>query len=588
MKIFSYTDSNKYCLAKFSYNSANFASYLIAIKKLPVKKYNKENRSWIIPILDLPKIIKHCKNENIFFSIKERNIINNYNSIKNWKRLQLKIKNTDCESSYSKKVFKFMNECLNDDIELYKFQSLGSYFIYKGRSTLLCDMVGLGKTVQTIAAMERWFIDKIINFGIIICPSTLKRNWIKEFEKFTRNKKVLLITGTKSHRRMLYKRSYRYDYMIINYDILKNDMELMNEFIFGRNYKIGLAIDEIQYIKNRQAQRTKATRIIAKKCECRTGLSATIIETTVIDLFSSFQVIDDTVFGDDGNYFSFIKRYCELDFFGVPKGYKNADEIRKRIAPYYIRRFKEDVLEQLPDRIENNYWIELSSQQREFYDKIKNQITDELNDKDKAQKIKNANVLTMLNYLRQSTLSAKLVGHKDNISTKTIELFNLLESIDKNSKVIVFCHFVEMIEILHQELDHKGIKHMAMHGFRKKKCYLHKDDRIDKVAEWDEDDSYKVLLTSDILREGVNILSANYLVNFDLLFNPAKMEQRIGRFDRIGSKHKVINVINFIAENTVEEKVYNYLFERKEMSTDIIDSGKIESRVTLKDITKLI
>jgi SNF2 family DNA or RNA helicase len=481
-----------------------------------------------------------------------------------------------------------MNDCLNDETNLYQFQALGAYFLYKGKTSLLCDMVGLGKTIQAITATEKRFENNTINFGLIICPSTLKKNWYNEIEKFTKNKKALLISGGKQHRKYLYKRSYRYDYLIINYDLLLNDIEYMNEFVFGRNYKIQLIIDEIQYIKNKSTKRTKYARMIAEKCKYRIGLSATIIENTVIDLFSSFQVIDKTVFGDDGNYFPFVRRYCKFDFFGKPIGYKNADEIRKRISPYYIRRFKEDVLDQLPDVIENNYWISLSLEQRLFYNKIKEQIVDELQDRTKAEKIKNANVLTMLNYLRQSTLSAKLVGHKHNISTKTKELLNLLESIDNNSKVIVFCFFTDMIEILHRELSRLRIKHMAMHGFRSKKCYIHKDDRIDKIKEWDADNSQRVLLTSDILREGVNILSANYLVNFDLLFNPAKMNQRNGRFDRIGNKHKVINIINFIAEDTVEERVFNYLYERKEMSTDILDSGKTEKRIQIKNITNFI
>jgi SNF2 family DNA or RNA helicase len=589
MKLITHNNDSNFCLVKLSFLNPNISSYLTIIKDLPVKKYIKDKKSWMIPIIDLPKIIKRCRNNNLPFKINDQHIKKQYKNIKNWKINQKRIKNIDIENKDEiKEIYDDMNNCLADDIELYKFQVIGAYFLYQGKTSLLCDMVGLGKTVQAITALEKYLYEGITNFNIILCPSTLKKNWYNEIQKFTNSRKALVISGNKAHRKMLYKRSYKYQYMILNYDLLMYDMELLEEFVFGRNYKLSLTIDEIQYIKNKSAKRTKLTRKIAEKCSIRFGLSATIVENTVLDLFSSFQVIDKTIFGDDSNYINFMKRYCKFDFFGIPRGYKNADEIKKRIAPYYIRRFKEDVLDELPDRVENNYWIQLSPLQRDFYNKIKDQIVDELKDQEKATRIRNANVLSMMNYLKQSTISAKLVGHKDNISTKTTELFNLLESINKNSKIIVFCHYTDMVEILSQELSRKGINYLAMHGNRKKKHYCKLDDRVDKIINWDDDDKMRVLLTSDILREGVNILSANYLVNFDLLWNPAKMEQRIGRFDRIGNKHKVINIINFIAEDTIEEKIYKYLFERKEMSKDIIDSGKTEQRIKMKDIYKLI
>lgn len=588
MKIIQHNTDKNSCLIKLSYLNPNFSSYFTIMKRLPVKKFIQDKKSWMIPIIDLPKITNHCKNNNLFFKISDSGVKKRYKKLKHWKINQLKIKGISDDDNKVDKIYDEMNGVLNEETKLYRFQALGSYFLYKGKTALLCDMVGLGKTVQTIAALERHLLEGNTNFNIILCSSTLKKNWYNEIEKFTDNRKALIISGNKQHRKLLYKRSYKYDYMIINYDLLMYDFDLIEEYLFNRKYKIGLAIDEIQYIKNKSTKRTKLTRKIASHCNIRFGLSATIVENTVLDLFSSFQVIDKSVFGDDSNYMNFMKRYCKFDFFGIPKGYKNAGEIRNRISPYYMRRFKEDVLGELPDRIESNYWIELSPTQRDFYNKIKDQIVDELQDEEKAKKIKNANVLSMLGYLRQSTLSAQLVGHKDNISTKTTELFNLIDSIDKKSKIIVFCHYTEMIEILANELTKRNIKHVAMHGSRKKKCYVKLDDRIDTISNWDDDPSMRVLLTSDILREGVNILTANYLVNFDLLFNPAKMEQRIGRADRIGNKHKVINIINFIAENTVEEKMFNYLYERKEMSRDIIDFGKIEKRIKMNDVYRLV
>lgn len=578
VKLYNFND--EYIGIKIS--GQGFYDILEIIKSMPVRNYIGSKNVWSIPFGDLAILITKFRKLKIKVEVSD-SIKEKYFQFKDWKENQLFIK----KNIFNKKLISTIKNQMDIDERLYPFQILGSYFLYSGGDALLCDMVGLGKTVQSLTAVESHRKDKTINFCIIICPSTLKKNWENEINIWT-DKTYFSIGGTKSKRKKQYKQAYKYDYMIINYDLLVWDMELIDEFIIQKSYEYALIMDEIQYIKNYSAKRSKMTKNISAFAKYSIGLSATVIENSLLDLWSIFQGINETVFGGKGLFFHFREKYLDLDWFGNPIGYKNEKIIKSRMSPYLIRRMKEQVLDELPDKIENNYWVELSPEQRKFYDNVEKQIVDDISDMEKKEKIKYADILPMIIYLRQCVLSSKLVGHEKNISTKTDQLIKFLESLDENSKIVVFVHFVKMVEILKNELDKKNYKNICVSGDTNSKLFCPVSERIETVNRFNNDDSIKVLVTSDILIEGVNITSANYVVNFDILFNPAKMEQRIGRIDRIGNKHKVINIINIIALNTIEENIFEKVWKKRKMSLDILDDNKFENRLTIKNIKELL
>jgi len=271
-----------------------------------------------------------------------------------------------------------------------------------------------------------------------------------------------------------------------------------------------------------------------------------------------------------------------LNYWGDPDKPKHLDDLRTRQKPTFIRRLKDEVLDELPAKIENDYWIELSSEQREIYNDIKNQIVTEIQDQEKAEKIAMAEVLPMMTYLRMAAQSATLLTHKRGASTKLEQLMELIEDVG-DIKLVVFCFFTGMIDIIGETLTKKGVGNIAIHGKN-----TPPEARIATIQRFNDTPDIKVLATTDILREGVNITSANYLVNFDILFNPAKMEQRIGRIDRMGNEHTTINIINFIAVNTIEEDVFEIYSNKKKMSHQVIDGGKTEARLTWKKIKSLM
>ena len=271
-----------------------------------------------------------------------------------------------------------------------------------------------------------------------------------------------------------------------------------------------------------------------------------------------------------------------MDYWGTPVKPINLHELASRKAPAFIRRLKDEVLDELPDRIESDYWITLSTEQRGIYNDIKNQIVTEIQDQEKAERIKIADVLPMMTYLRMAAQSAALLTHERGTSTKLDELMKLVDDVG-DIKLLVFCSFTKMVDIIGETLSEKNVGNIAIHG---KKTPA--NERIGTINTFNSTPAIKVLVTSDILQTGVNITSANYLVNFDILFNPAKMEQRIGRIDRMGNEHSTINIINFIAEETIEEDVYKIYKDKKDLSLDVIDEGKVEARLTWKKIKSLM
>jgi SNF2 family DNA or RNA helicase len=584
-------------IKKYNYNfvkvavnvkSGNFAHSIDCVKEMPVRIYKASGKYWLVPIRDVSKLMRKFKKEKIKFDVENiKNILNYVSDYTLWRKEQYQAKRLysiiEPENGVIKKYIKEM-DLLN--LKLRPFQAVGASFIFNSDASVICDPVGLGKTVQALACAEKRMVESESNFNFVICPSTLKRNWSDEIEKFT-DKSFIAVEGSKSKRKNIYKKSYQYDYLIVNYDVLFNDLDILKKFIFKRDgFRVNLIIDEIQYINNRQTQRAKATKELADLSYFVTGLSATLLENKITDLFNSFQVIDSSVFGDNTQYYSFVKRFCKVNYFGNIVGYKNPELIKKRIAPYFIRRLKDDVLDELPARIENNYWIKLSSEQRKLYNDTKKKLVNQIKDIEKKHKIMIADILPMITYLRQCVLSTKLIGYEDNISTKTEELIRIIQSVNKKDKMVIFCHYPLMVELLFETMQKNKITAMALHGKGKLEHHCPSDERIELVNEFNNNKT-RVLLTSDILREGVNIPSANYIINFDLLFNPFKVEQRIGRIDRLDTKHKSINIINIIAEKTVEENIYHKFYTKRDMAKDLLDNNKPEQRLTIKTVKSL-
>jgi len=563
----------------------NFQASLKLLKSLPVREYKKAEKTWLISIRDLATLYNEIKNyDGVVFPYWLRH---EYDKYTQWYKNQIRLK---------KDNDKYFGEMDNLKLPLRTYQTVGAKFIYEAKGGLIADKVGLGKTAQALSVVEKLNEQGHIIFCIVLCPSTLKKNWENEIHKFT-DKKVVLVDGTPKKRKDAYKKEIHYrgenvnDYIIISYESLIKDHIIIDLMAGHFNGEFALIMDEIQYIKNSTANRSKKTKALSELTEYKIGLSATAIENTIFDLWSELQAINPDYLGGKDNYVQFMKRYVKTGFWGEITGYKNIDELKRRIAPVVIRRRKEDVLDQLPELIENNYWIKLSKKQREMYDEVEDNILDAIQhhheDEEPIAKIGKdkdvwANYLTQIIYLRQCVLDCRLVDYSISHSTKLAELTTILESIDLYDKVVIFCHFVGMIDYIEQHLADLEIPCMKITGQN-----TEANERVGLVDKFNKSPDINILVASDVITVGLNITGAAYIINFDMLYNPAKMEQRVGRLDRIGNVHPKINVINLIAENTVENRMYEVWKAKESDAMEILDDGEFEARMTFRDIRDL-
>ncbi len=563
----------------------DFDESLNIVKKVMGRVYDRSSRLWSIPIAHLGEIKRFARDYTLLI---DEQVQKNSLEYEEWKANQLKTA-ADFKSRVETNV----------DLKqaLYNFQTSGVKFALDGKRAILADVVGLGKTVQAIGIGDSLLQNKKTDNVIVICGATLKRQWIGDERAGTglvtfSNSSYMMIDGNKKQREQIYKEYLECptDWFVMNYATLTADMsnnlfEPMLDFIVER--KITLILDEVQKIKTPSAKRTKNVRRIANLSDYVYGLSATYIELGLEELYNVFRVIEPSLFGD--SFMHFADRYIELDFWGAVKSYKNVRNAKNIIAPYVIRRRKEEVKDELPTRIEKNFWIKLSKEQQKIYNEIAKNIAKSIKDKRSKEKVENANILTQIGNLRQTCLSTELLDSEAH-STKLDELKRIFaEDIEHDAKVVIFCFYRKMTEIIHRELEQIGIKSVYLHGNHPKRCKDILKKREEIIQGWADSKDCNVLISTDILSEGIDALKkASILINFDILWNPAKMEQRNGRIDRLGQEADSILIIYIIAEDTVEEKMWNKLHFRKDILNDVMDDNFVSDRLTIETIRELV
>lgn len=567
------------------------------IKSINGREWDTHERYWKIPIINLCDLKLVCARKHISIIVDEA-VEMLYYQYRCWADSQLKLK-TEFQGE------KISGLELKKD--LYPFQNSGVRFMVGGPKTINADRVGLGKTVQGIGAVEYLTQNNYAAYTLVICPASLKRQWAGNkkdetgFETFS-NQNHILVHGTKKQRNKIYTKILNggYKHIIISYATMvadiKNDSDFSKVLEFLSDNGFCVILDEIQYIKNRTAQRsTGVLQIASMGGLCAVfGLSATYIELGLEDVFHIFRVIEPSLFGS--SYYQFGEKYIDFGFWGQVVGYKNVKDLKHRIAPYVIRRQKEDVLDQLPNRIEKYFWVELTSKQKSIYNATKKELLaeidsmpEETDEELKKKKGRNrAKHILLLTRLQQVVLSTELLD-KGSYSSKLTELIRILENeFESDTKVIIFCRFIKMIEIINRELNKAGIKSLYIHGKHPKpdsKVLENRNKIVDKFSNED----YQVLVSSDVLSTGYDKLKiASVLINFDMLINPAKMEQRYGRIDRCGQEAESVVLIHILVSDTYDEKVYNRVQQRQDLIDNVVDDDYKSDRLTRETIRELV
>ena len=415
---------------------------------------------------------------------------------------------------------------------------------YLGFGGILADEMGLGKTVQTIA----FLLSEENKKSIIIAPTSLIYNWKNEFSKFAPSIKVCIIHGNKNDREKCIQNIDEYDVVLTTYGTLRNDEESYEKLNF--DYCI---LDEGQNIKNPLAQGTKSVKNINAKSKF--VLTGTPIENNLIELWSIFDFIMPSYLY---NAAVFKKKFISNTEATI--------ELQKYIKPFMLRRLKKDVIRELPDKIEKNYYVELTKEQKKVYATyvadIKAKMEEENFEGDKIT------IFSYLTKLRQLCLDPDIiVDNYKGGSAKITEALSLIEeNIENGHKILLFSQFTSVLGRISKQLSKNKIEYLYLDGGTKA------IERLRLVDEFNNSNEKKVFLISlKAGGTGLNLTSADVIIHFDPWWNPAVQDQATDRAHRIGQKN-VVQVIKLISEGTIEERIINLQENKKKLISDVLDS----------------
>jgi SWI/SNF-related matrix-associated actin-dependent regulator 1 of chromatin subfamily A len=441
--------------------------------------------------------------------------------------------------------------------ELFPFQKKGVAFIEaKNGRALIGDEMGLGKTIQALAWLQ---LHPEKRPAIILCPASLKLNWAREVRETLPGKQnIQVLQGTKLH-------TITGDIVIINYDILNAWLEKLQAL-----KPQVLIFDEAHYIKNNSAQRTKATKKLAKKIPHVIALTGTPIVNRPVEGFNIIQTIDKTVFP---NWWDFVHRYCGAKHNGFGwdfSGATNKEELHKKLTEtVMIRRKKADVLPDLPDKLYS--YIPMEMNNRDEYDRAERDFVKYLKQvkgDEAAEKARQAEHLVKIEGLKQLAVKGKMKH-----AVQWIRDF-----LDTNgNKLVVFAVHKAVVDALMEEFKEEAVK---VDGS------VSAAGRDAAVKAFQEDPKVK-LFVGNIQAAGVGLtLTASSSVAFlELPWTPGELVQAEDRCHRIGQKDSV-NVYYLLADGTIEEKIAQLLDEKRQVLNAVLDGKEVEETQLLSELIK--
>ena len=398
-------------------------------------------------------------------------------------------------------------------VSLYPYQREGIRFAAKAGKAIIADEMGLGKTIQAIGTAELLRKEGLIESVLILCPTSLKYQWQSEIRKFT-NAEVFVIEGTHLKRKEAYYRSE--PYKIISYNSACNDIKIL-----GKLQTDMLIMDEVQRLKNWNTQISRAARKI--ESDYSVVLSGTPLENKLDELYSIVEFVDNFRLAP---YYSFKEKHILTDETGKVLGYKGLNEIGRQLSDILIRRRKKDVKLQMPERIDKNLFVPMTKEQMEMHSEWQNIVRmlvmkwkkhHYLSEKDRKK------LLLHLSQMRMVCDSSYILDQKTRYDTKVDECINIIYDIvcEEGEKVVVFSQWERMTRLIARELKRKGIDFEYLYGG------VPSEKRKNLVDNFMNNQESRVFLSTDAGSTGLNLQAAATIINIDLPWNPAVLEQRI-------------------------------------------------------------
>ena len=486
------------------------------------------------------------------------------------------------------------------DKVLREYQKRGFLWIktlnYNGFGGILADDMGLGKTLQVIAFLLSEFLErrntvveniavketamlnmqseietveqackaaeaqkadgkkadgqtgKLQRNTLIIAPASLVYNWSSEIQRFAPELTAKMVTGTAAERRQILAEADSEDILLTSYDLLKRDISEYEGYKFRCEI-----IDEAQYIKNANTQAAKAVKEV--QADFRLALTGTPVENRLSELWSIFDYLMP------GFLYSYKKFREEVEIPAV----QNSDEdamkrLQKMIRPFVLRRLKKEVLTDLPDKLEENMFVQLTGEQQKLYDAhVKRMML--MLDKQSEEEFKTSKItiLAELTKLRQICCDPSLIFAKVDMCLNMIS-----NAVESGHKILLFSQFTTMLDHLAKRLEEEKISYYMLTGSTSK------EKRAQMVENFNTDNTQVFCISLKAGGTGLNLTAADIVIHFDPWWNLAVQNQATDRAHRIGQKN-VVNVSKLIVKDTIEENILKLQEKKRELADQILE-----------------
>ncbi len=540
-----------------------------------------------VPTMDIYSLMRAFNTFDVYKNDDNKYIVKTYRAglISEMENLGVKLKMSRRFNKFWKQISTFstmdvpsLPKGVKAEFREYQTRGFGwLWFLYQyGLNGILADDMGLGKTLQALALLQKAKEKNKKAPNLVICPTSVVFNWENEIEKFAPGLTCLKLSGTE--RNDLFKEIPKYDVIITSYALIRRDIAKLKKYEF--RYVI---LDESQNIKNAESMTAQSVKQL--NCKHKLALSGTPIENRLEELWSIFDFLMPGFLFDKSEFnYRYVTPIMEREDKTVEK------RLKSQIYPFILRRMKRDVAKDLPDKIENVAYCELTPEQKDFYLEVMDSTREELfkSIEEKGIEKSRMSIFSALLRLRQICCHPRLYD-KENIkgikqSGKFEQLKVMLEEIiAEKHRVLLFSQFVDMLDIIKEWLTKEGIKHEYLTGSTK--------DRQEVVERFNSDPTIPIFLISlKAGGTGLNLTGADYVIHYDPWWNPAVEDQATDRAYRIGQTKKVF-VYRMITKGTVEEKIQKLKSRKRDLVDSVIsvdrNIGKSLTYEDLKDIFSL-
>lgn len=454
-------------------------------------------------------------------------------------------------------------------VPLFPYQREGMLHLAFTERSLLADEMGLGKTIQAIAACALLHRLGKASHALVVTPASLKTEWEEQIQRFT-TLPYQLVFGGREARMRAYMATAAPFFTIVNYEQMIRDSLDVNT----RLRPDIVVLDEAQRIKNWNTQTAQAVKRLRSRYAF--VLTGTPIENRIDELYSIMGFLNPALFGP---LFRFNREFYELDDRGRPEGYRSIEALHHRIKPFMLRRRKADVESELPARSEKIFFVTLSPEQKNRYLDHEAQVARlfSIAKRRPLTQQEQDKLMRELAMMRMTCDTNYILDPNDRVCPKLGELEKIVEECRQNAdvKAIVFSEWERMLELVRdlcRKIDIGYAWHTGSVPQRRRRA---------EINAFKTDPACRIFLSTDSGSTGLNLQCASVVINCDLPWNPAKLEQRIARAWR-KNQTRPVTVINLVSENTIESRMLDTLASKQALADGVLDLRGDLQRVTLR------